>query len=197
VRAAIAIFLLVAAIPASSSEPTAEHRAALTRYLTASRTLVMTRHFALPIAIREAAVDRWGFDRMTLSGDEILRMEQHIDDAAFESTVLALHARHLPIDVVSAAADFYESAVGRRVLRESMGGFLPSADPLFQERPGQLRPEDQRAFEDFLRTPAGQQLKAAEARVTAEFLLTIATTADRAVGDYVRTKGLPNTRRSR
>jgi hypothetical protein len=189
--------MFVVSVPASAAEPTADHHAALTRYLTASRTHVVMRNFALPLSIREAAVDRWGFDGVTLSVADILAMEAQVDAAALESTVLALHARHLPVDVVSAAADFYESDVGRRLLRASIGSLLPSADPLFQQPPSPPTPDDQRAFEAFLRTPAGQQLKAVEARVTVELLQTIATTADRAVGDYVRAKGLPNKRRDR
>jgi hypothetical protein len=191
----IAVVLFVTSLPASATEPTAEHRAALTRYLTASRTHVVTRHFALPISIRQAAIERWGFDHVTLGVDAILAMEAQVDEAALESTVLALHARHLSADVLSAAADFYESDVGRRLLRALVGSLLPSTDPLFQEKPSPPTPDDQRAFEAFIRTPAGQQLKAIEARVTAELLQTIAATADRAVGDYVRVKGLPNKRR--
>lgn len=145
----IAIVLFVASAPASATEPTAEHRAAVTRYLTASRSHVVTRHFALPISIRQAAIEGWGFDHMTLGVEAILAMEAHVDEAALESTVLALHARQLPVDVVSAAADFYESDVGRRLLRALVGSLLPSTDPLFQPTPSPPTPDDQRAFEAF------------------------------------------------
>ena len=191
----IVALLVCVAVPAwALQDVAADHRAAIVRYLAASRTLAVITHFALPVAIRDAAVGHWGFDPTSLGVDVILGMEQHVDAGALESDIVAAHARHLSAAVATDVAEFYESPLGRRMLREAIGGLLPSTDPLARQGPGTLDVDDKRAFDAFMQTPAGQSLKAAEAPVTAAVLGITTAVADRAVGAYVRAKGLPNRR---
>ena len=194
----MAMLLVLAGESWAADPPTPGHRAAITRYLTASRTVVVMRQFALPIAVREAAIKQWGFDSTTLGLDTILGMEAHVDEAALETSIAVIHARHITAPDAAEIAQFYESELGRRLLRESVGNMLPSADPLFRDGgPPRIKPEDQRALEQFMtRRPAGQRLAAVQQQVAGELMRMLGETADRAVGDYVRAKGLSNTRKS-
>src|SRR5687768_2132189 len=187
------MFLVLAVESWAADPPTPEHRAAIGRYLTASRTVVVMRQFALPIAVREAAIKRWGFDSTTLGVDTILGMEAHVDEAALETSIAAIHARHITAPDAAELAKFYESELGKRLLRESVGNMLPSGEPRLRDGgPAGIKAEDQKALDEFMtRRPAGQRLKAVRKQVAGELMGLLKQTANRAVGEYVRAKGLP------
>lgn len=193
---AIVLLILVVFAPAVAAQgPADSHRAAIARYLTASRTREVIDHFILPIGIRGAAVDRWGFDGMTLDADTILEMELAVDRRALEQAVVDVHVRHITAADATAIANFYETPNGQRYLHESIGGMLPSTDPPARQGPSELSTEDRAAFAAFLNTPLAGRLKAAEAAAVTELMRAVDAAADDAIRKYVRARGLPNTRR--
>jgi len=178
-----------------SAQPTAAHREALIRYLEASRTLAIIRHFGLPIMIRAAAVERWGFDFRTLGADEILAMESKLEAAYLENKLVELHARHLTKEDAMGKVRFYESEPGRRIVAARLRTMLPSTDPLLTS--GLLAPteQDQQALAAFMQTPTGIRLNSVGFALAQELAGAQEAFADRAVERYVSERGLPNRRK--
>jgi len=188
---ALCISLLIGAVSVGSPEDvSAGHRAALIRYLAASRTVVAIRHFLMPIAIREIAVERWGFDGMSLDSDDVLAMESHVDRLRLETAIVALHARYVTAADADEVARFYETAVGQRLIRHSIGLILPSTDPLSRQGDEAIAPQDEALFKTFFATPAARRLKAIERQLSAEMKTLVTEAADAAVAAYVRATGL-------
>jgi len=187
----VPVLLIAATCAAQVADP---HRDAVLRYLTASRTLAIMRHVGLLLAIREAAVDRWGFASMDLGADELTAMESHVDAAELEARVVELHRRYLSRDHAADAAQFYESAAGKRALVANVGEILPPADPLRREGAGPVTDSDQQAFRAFMSTPTGQRLQAIDAALAKDLLDAQAQIADVAIERYVARKNLPNRR---
>ena len=192
---ALCISLLMGVVSGGSSEDVSAQRAALIRYLAASRTIVVVRHFFVPLKIREIAVDRWGFDGMSLNSDDVRAIESYVDQPGLEAAVVALHARHVTAADADEVAQFYETEVGRRLVRHTIGMFLPSSDPLSRQRDEPVSPQDEARFKTFLSMPAARRLKAVERQLTADIQTLVADAADAAIAAYVRARGLPNMRR--
>ena len=192
---ALCISLLTGVVSAGSSEDVSVQREAVIRYLAASRTIVVVRHFFVPLKIREIAVDRWGFDGMSLNSDDLRAIESHVDRSGLEAAVIALHARHVTAVDADEIAQFYETEIGRRLVRHTIGMFLPSSDPLSRQRDEPVTLQDEARFRSFLATPAARRLKAVERQLAAELQTLVADAADAAIAAYVRARGLPNLRR--
>jgi hypothetical protein len=188
---ALTLFLAAVQCPAQV-EPA--HRDALLRYLQASRTTVLLRHFGLSLAIREVAVKRWGFVSARLSGAEIDAIQAHISDAELESRLIEAHRGRLSAEDAVKIAEFYESAPGRSLVAANLEGMLPTSDPLVRNKPPAPGPAEREAFEAFLATPAGARLNAVGAVLTKEVLKVQDTLADLAVERYVAERKLPNRR---
>ena len=193
ITAAAALLMAAPDTPAQESAA-GGHRAAVAQYLAASRSLVAIRHFGMPVSIREAAVDNWGFESIKLGGDQILAMEAYVDAAALEGRIIELHVKHLTADQALESARFFESAAGKRIVSANVGNMLPSSDPLALDGTPQIAAADQKAFEKFMAGSAGRRLKEVGPTVTEELLRIVTEFADKAVERYVREKGLPNRR---
>ena len=188
----LAVFALLLVATQSPAQVEPAHRAALLRYLQASRTVVLLRHFGLPLAIREIAVKRWGFDTGKLGAAEIAAMEAHIPQGELEERLVEAHRSRLSADDAVKIAEFYESEPGRRIIAANLEGMLPPADPLVSSNlpfPGAAERE---AFELFLVTPAGARLNAAGSLLTKEVLRVQESLANLAVERYVAERKLPN-----
>jgi hypothetical protein len=190
--AAAALFLAAAQCPAQV-EPA--HRAALVRYLQASRTTVLLNHFGLSLAIREVASKRWDFDSARLSGAEIDAIQANISEAELENRLIEVHRVRLSAEDAVKIAEFYESAPGRSLVAANLEGMLPPGDPLVRNKPPAPGQAEKEAFEAFLVTPAGARLNAVGAALTKEVLKVQDTLADQAVERYVAERKLPNRRR--
>jgi hypothetical protein len=189
--AAVLLFLAAAQCPAQV-EPA--HRDALLRYLQASRTTVLLRHFGLSLAIREVAVKRWGFVSARLGGAEIDAIQAHISDAELENRLIEAHRARLSAEDAVKIAEFYESEPGRRIVAANLEGMLPAGDPLVRSKPPAPGAAEKEAFETFLVTPAGARLNSVGAALTKEVLKVQDTLADLAVERYVAERKLPNRR---
>jgi hypothetical protein len=189
--AAAALFLAAAQCPAQV-EPT--HRDALLRYLQASRTTVLLRHFGLSLAIRDVAVKRWGFVSAQLGGAEIDAIQAHIADGDLENRLIEAHRARLSAEDAVKIAEFYESEPGRRIVAANLAAMLPPGDPLVRAKLPPPGPAEKEAFETFLVTPAGARLNAVGAALTKEVLQVQDTLADLAVERYVAERKLPNRR---
>ena len=190
---ALCISLLMGVVSGGSSEDVSAQRAALIRYLASSRTIVVVRHFFVPLKIREIAVDRWGFDGM--NSDDVRAIESYVDRPGLEAAVVALHARHVTAADADEVAQFSETEVGQRLVRHTIGMFLPSSDPLSRQRDEPVSPQDEARFKTFFSMPAARRLKAVERQLTSEIQTLVADAADAAIAAYVRARGLPHMRR--
>jgi hypothetical protein len=189
----VALMLMLAAAQCPAQiEPA--HRDALLRYLQASRTTVLLRHFGLSLAIREVAVKRWGFVSARLGGAEIDAIQAHISDAELENRLVEAHRARLSAEDAVKIAEFYESEPGRRIVAANLEGMLPPADPLVRAKLPPPGPAEREAFETFLVTPAGARLNAVGAVLTKEVLQVQDALADLAMERYVAERKLPNRR---
>ena len=192
-QCAVALTLILAAPPCPAQVEPA-HRDALLRYLQASRTTVLLRHFGLSLAIREVAVKRWGFVSARLGGAEIDAIQAHISDVELENRLIEAHRAQLSAEDAVKISEFYESEPGRRIVAANLEGMLPPGDPLVRSKPPVPGAAEREAFETFLVTPAGARLNAVGAVLTKEVLQVQDTLADLAVERYVAERKLPNRR---
>lgn len=171
----------------------ATHRAALERFLRASRTLAVIGHAGVPAMIAAAAMNEWGFGLSDLRVAEIV---PDVDTRALEHRIVEIHARHLTAQQAAAAADFYDSGPGRRVLRDVLRDSLPPSDPLVAADAPPPTDADRRAFQQFSESPIGTHVKAVTARINEEVLHAVGEAADRAIARYVARTSRPHRRSS-
>lgn len=147
------------------------------------------------LAIREAAVERWGFSSTALGGDQIIAMEKHVGVSELDARLIDLHRPRLSADDAAKIAEFYETESGQRLIASNLEGMLPSSDPLVRNKPSRPAESDTRVFEAFLATPAGVRLNAVSPALTKEILDAQDALANLAVERYVVERKLPNRRK--
>jgi hypothetical protein len=198
VRSTLAVLVGMLALQFSaltvSAQVSAAHREALIRYIEASRTLAIVQHFGLPIMIRVAAVERWGFDFRTLGADQILAMESKLEATELVHKLVELHARHLTAKQARGVAQFYESGPGQRILADRLRTLLPSTDPLLVRGLPAPTEQDVQKLVAFMRTPTGVRLQTVGLVLAQDLGGAQEAFADLAVERYVKELGLPNRR---
>ena len=156
-----------------------DHEAALERYLSASRTLVVVRESDIPQAIREGAVERWGFDAGSLDAARVARIRSYGDEAALLDYVTALHFRNLNVHELHYAAEFLETGAGRDMLSGKI-----------------LSPADKQRYVEFMQSPIGARIEEFDGFLSRELPRALLDYADKAMEIYVRESGLPNRRKA-
>ena len=169
----------------------AKHRAALERFLRASRTLAVIRHAGVPAMIAATAVNGWGFGLSDLRVAEIV---SHLDGKALEDRIVEIHARYLTADQATGAAAFYESPASTRILGDVLRGSLPATDPLVREDVAPPTEADRRAFQGFSEGTVGAHVRVVTPLINEEVLRAVDEAADRAVERYVAQNALPHRR---
>lgn len=187
-------FTLVAFAAGAQSDEQRQ-RAAIERLFDALRTMAIVDHLILPTQLRNHAVESWGFQPLTLGVDEILAMEERVDRRALREEIVEAHMAYLSAAQALEAAQFFESAPARRVWAAQVRDSLPSSDPMRQAKLPPPTAEDQRALEEFSRSPVGMHLAKVNPAINSRVQIAIEAATDAAIGKYVAARGLPNTRR--
>ena len=170
-------------------------RVAIERLFEALRTMAVVEHLILPTQLRNQAVESWGFQPLTLGVDEVLAMEERVDRRALREEIVEAHLAYLSAAQALEAAQFFESAPARRVWAAQVRDSLPSSDPMRQAKLPPPSAEDQRALEEFSRSPVGMHLTKVNPAINSRVQIAIEAATDAAIGKYVAARGLPNTRR--
>ena len=170
-------------------------RVAVERLFEALRTMAVVEHLILPTQVRNQAIESWGFQPLTLGVDEVLAMEERVDRRALREEIVEAHLTYLSAAQALEAAQFFESAPARRVWAAQVRDSLPSSDPMRQAKLPPPTAEDQRALEEFSRSPIGMYLAKVNPAINSRVQVAIEAATDAAIGKYVAARGLPNTRR--
>jgi hypothetical protein len=170
-------------------------RAAVERMFEALRTMAVVEHLVLPTQLRNQAVESWGFQPTTLGLDDILGMEGHVDRRALHEEIVEAHMTYLSAAQALEAAQFFESAPARRVWAAQVRDSLPSSDPMRQAKLPPPTADDQRALEEFSRSPVGVHLAKVNPAINSRVQVAIEAATDAAIAKYVAARGLPNSRR--
>lgn len=181
----------LASAGAAQARIDAKHRAAVERFLRASRTLAVISHAGVPAMIGAAAVNAWGFGLSDLRVAEIV---PHLDRTALEDRIVEIHARYLTADQATTAAVFYESPSSTRILGDLLRGSLPATDPLVGGDVAPPTEADRRAFQGFSEGAVGAHVRVVTPLINEEVLRAVDEAADGAVERYVARNALPHRR---
>lgn len=178
----------------AQSQLDATHRAALERFLQASRTRAVISHSGVPAMIAAAAMNEWGFGLADLRVAEIV---PDVDGRALDDRIVEIHGRHLTAEQAAGAAAFYESAPSTRMLAHLLRGSLPASDPLARGDVGPPSESDRQAFQQFSESALGAHIRAVTPLITEGVLQAVDEAAGRAIERYVTRNGLPHRRLQR
>jgi len=195
VRLIVFSCLALIAFNAGAQSDEQRQRAAVERLFEALRTMAVVEHLILPTQLRNQAIESWGFQPLTLGVDEVLAMEERVDRRALREEIVEAHLAYLSAVQALEAAQFFETAPARRVWAAQVRDSLPSSDPMRQAKLPPPTAEDQRALEEFSRSPVGIHLTKVNPAINSRVQIAIEAATDAAIGKYVAARGLPNTRR--
>jgi hypothetical protein len=195
VRLIVFSCLALIAFNAGAQSEEQRQRAAVERLFEALRTMAVVEHLILPTQLRNQAIESWGFQPLTLGVDEVLAMEERVDRRALREEIVEAHLAYLSAVQALEAAQFFETAPARRVWAAQVRDSLPSSDPMRQAKLPPPTAEDQRALEEFSRSPVGIHLTKVNPAINSRVQIAIEAATDAAIGKYVAARGLPNTRR--
>jgi hypothetical protein len=194
-RLLVLLCCALVAFGASAQTDEQRQRAAVERLFEALRTMAVVEHLVLPTQLRNHAVESWGFQPTTLGLDDILGMEAHVDRRALHEEIVEAHMTYLSAAQALEAAQFFESAPARRVWAAQVRDSLPSSDPMRQAKLPPPTADDQRALEEFSRSPVGVHLAKVNPAINSRVQVAIEAATDAAIARYVAARGLPNARR--